>query len=444
MSRMIWQFATAAFLVTGSVHAQSSVPTTTVANPSGLPTTATSQPSTSLWTQSTLTGDWGGLRPLLHAAGLDFKVASVSEYANNFAGGLDTGGGIANQLAFGADLDMSRAFDLGGAFHVTFNARQGRSASADYIGNKLAVQEVYGAGENFRLSELSYDRTLLAGTLAVKAGFYAMGNDFATTPLLCSFQNTGFCSHPQSLPNDSGWSDYPIAKWGGRVRANLSDNVYAEIGAFDVNPTYTLPGKGLKIGLSGSTGVLVPVEIGKTIGIGQDSMPGHYKLGGYYDSSNFADASGSGAMSSGRYGAYALADQMILSFEHGTDRGLVLVVDATISERMTAAIPTFYVAALVAQGPIASRPNDFIGIGYIRATVNRRAIALQDSLLAAKGIADPGLELGETIVELSYGVQVAPWMLVHPNIQYVGDPGAFKFTHSPDAWVFGLQTKLVF
>ncbi len=47
-------------------------------------------------------------------------------------------------------------------------------------------------------------------------------------------------------------------------------------------------------------------------------------------------------------------------------------------------------------------------------------------------------------MEVSYGLQATPWMLIHPDVQYIGNPGAFAFKRIPDAWVVGLQTKLVF
>lgn len=48
------------------------------------------------------------------------------------------------------------------------------------------------------------------------------------------------------------------------------------------------------------------------------------------------------------------------------------------------------------------------------------------------------------MAELGYGIQMTPWLLVHPNVQYIVDPGAFVFKHVPNAWVFGAQTKIVF
>jgi porin len=121
-----------------------------------------------------------------------------------------------------------------------------------------------------------------------------------------------------------------------------------------------------------------------------------------------------------------------------------VVADATLSDKRTASIPSYFLGALVVQGPFAPRPHDFIALGYVRDMVNNNAISREESLLAAQGEVIPGFALGENIVEVGYGLQATPWMLIHPNLQFIGNPGAFSFKHVPNAWVFGAQLKLTF
>jgi porin len=392
-----------------------------------------------------MTGDWGGLRTRLSQAGFNFRASYIGEYAYSFSGGRQIGGDYAQQFAVGMDVDMGKVAGLtAGTFHLSLNVREGRSTTADYIGNKIAVQEIYGDGENARLAELSYQQSLFNNVLDLKAGFIVMGDDFGRTPILCDFENDAFCAHPVSLPTDSGWSDYPAGNWGGRVRLNLPDDFYAETAIIDVNPTYAAHDNGFKLSLQGSTGVLVPIEFGKTVKLGSAGMPGHYKIGAYYDSSTAPDVANPSLSYRGRYGGYFLADQMVWSFEPGTDRGLIVVANATISDKRTSPLPTYFTVALVAQGPFAARPHDFIAIGYVRDPVNSRVINKENTVLAAEGVLNPELEQGENIVELAYGLQVTPWMQIHPNLQYIGNPGAFSFKHVPNAWVFGTHIGLTF
>jgi porin len=133
---------------------------------------------------------------------------------------------------------------------------------------------------------------------------------------------------------------------------------------------------------------------------------------------------------------------MVWRFEPGTDRGLIVVVDATVSGIRTAEIPSYYVGALILQGAFAALPNDFVAPGYTRDSVNTNLLHKENPALQAQGIQDPGLERGANIVVLGYGFQATPWMLLHPNVQYIGNPGAFSFKRVPDAWVFGFQPSL--
>ncbi len=395
--------------------------------------------------QKTMTGDWGGLRTSLVDDGIKFRGSYNNEFADVMSGGERQGNGESQQFAYGVDVDLGKLVGLNGTiFHLTFNSRQGRSASADFIGNKLAVQENYGAGETTRITEVSVEQALDGNFVSLKGGFYPMGNDFAGTSLLCDFQNVGFCAHPQNLPNSSGWSDNPTGKWGGRVKFNISPVLYTEAGVYDVNPTYGQPGNGLKMSTNGSTGALIVLETGYTTALGMAQLPGHYKIGAYYDTSEVKDAAIPGQFDNGRYGMYVLVDQMLCSFDGTPKRGLVALGQFSTSDRRTAVFKQTIGAELIALGPFDVRPSDFIDIGYLRAGINERTINAEYAKLAAENINEGGLSQGENLIEVGYGLAATPWLTIQPNLQYVINPGAFAYKHYPNAWVFGLKTDVIF
>lgn len=447
VGRVVFLAGCSLILVLGTAQAQS--PSSATASlTSG---TAQSLPATTLRTdilhRTLATGNWNGARTRLKDAGISINAFYTGEFADVLSGGKRGGNGLASQFGLGADADLGTLIGLqGGTLHLMFNQRVGRNLSADDIGNKLAVQEVYGAGETLRVVEMSYEQKLAGGRVMTKIGFYPMGNDFAFTPLLCAFQNTGFCAHPQNLPNSSGWTDSPTGKWGGRIKFFATPAIYLMGGVYDVNPTYSQKTNGLKISLSGSTGALFPLEAGITTAIGPARLPGHFKAGIYYDTStvkNAADVTTAedGDMTTGRYGFYLLADQMVMSFNGTPKRGLIAFAQISYSDPQTAVFESTFDAGLIAQGPFSARPSDFIALGYVRAGLNNRTIDAKE--LASHGELT-NLSNGEGDLELGYGLQATPWLLIHPNIQYVTDPGTFSYKHIPNAWAFGLQTKVVF
>ena len=388
----------------------------------------------SLMTRKTMTGGWNGGRVRLADAGLSFHGFYDGNFADVLPGGKRSGNGYAQQLGIGVDLDAAKLFGIqGGTVHIGFSQRQGRNASSDFIGNKLSVQEAYGAGETLRITELSYEQKL--GTLVdAKGGFFPMGNDFADTPLGCDFMNVGFCAHPQNLPASSGWSDYPTGKWGGDVKLTPMPSLYIEAGVFDVNPGYYAKENGLKMSTSGSTGALIPVELGYTAHFA--GLIGHYKLGAYWDTAKAADVITTPAIQDGRYGFYALGDQYLLHFGDSPKRGLIALGQVSYSDPSTALFQGTLLGALIAQGPLDARPADFADIGYVRAVLNGRVRSYKEATTSAASLSS-----GEGVLEMGYGFQATPWLLIHPNVQYVMDPGTFAYKHIPNAWAFGLQVK---
>jgi len=409
--------------------------------------TAPAPAATDFWHRPLMTGDWDGARTKLKNDGIVINGFYTGEFADAFAGGKRTGSTLASQFGLGMDVDLGKLAGLNGAIlHFAVNQRVGRSTSADYIGNKMAVQEDYGAGETLRISEMSYEQTFDDKHFDTRIGFFPMGNLYGGTPLLMAFQNTGFCTHPLNLPNSSGWTDYPTGKWGGSIKFLPAANAYIEAGVFDVNPTYAARENGLKTSLSGSTGALFPVELGYISALGAAALPGHFKLGGYYDTSTVKNAADVTAaedqLQTGRYGVYFLADQMLVSFDGTPERGLIGFAIASFSDRQTAVYESTIEGGFVAQGPFAARPADFIAIGYVRAGLNNRTINAKE--LASDG-ALYGLSDGEGVIEIGYGLRATPWLLVHPNLQYITDPGTFSYDPNlKNAWAFGLQTKVVF
>jgi porin len=178
-------------------------------------------------------------------------------------------------------------------------------------GNRLPIQEVAG-GNYAKLTEFTIEQKLLGDKLDLRMGYYAMGNDLGGMALGCNLVNAAFCAHPLSMSGDTGWYNYPNARWGVTIRYRLLKELTVRTGINQVNPDLSLRRNGFKPFAGGSTGFLVPVEFEYDPGSTPNSsmLPGHYKLGAYYDSTTTTRQAGSDKIK-GRYGIYLLADQMI-------------------------------------------------------------------------------------------------------------------------------------
>lgn len=393
--------------------------------------------------RDTLTGDWGGLRTRLKQAGVTVRGDYVSETLSALDGGLRKGTTYVQQVRLGADFDMDRLADVEGAtVHVTVNDRRGVGLSSDFVGNRLPIQEAAG-GYYARLTEFSWEQNLMAGRLNLRLGYFAMGNDLGGMPIGCNFVNAAFCAHPLSMSGDSGWYNYPNARWGAAVRYKLRSDVTVRTGVYQVNPRLNDEDNAWHPFAGGTTGVLLPLEVEYDPGAARDSnvLPGHYKIGLYYDTSRVTAQAGGDSVR-GRHGLYLLADQMIWRQGRGP-RGLSLFGQATFNPQETGQITRWYAAGLIKTGTFRHRDADTAGLGFVYAEVDPRLRRAHVDVAPVPG-SYASLPAGEMAIEMSYGFQANRWLVIRPDVQYIIDPGAFSYRRTPDALAMGCQVRMQF
>ncbi|MCP1625136.1 carbohydrate porin [Pseudomonas nitroreducens] len=393
--------------------------------------------------RNTLTGDWGGLRHQLEQDGVRFSGDYSGETAYNAHGGLHRSARYSQNIKLGVQFDLSKLYGLdnGGKVQLTINDRRGNSASEDLVGNRLPVQENYG-GLYTRLTELSYERDL-SQAVNLKLGYMAMGNDVGglDSGILCNFMNAGFCGHPLNMSGGSGWTNYPNAHLGARVKYSFAPDWQLRIAAFNVDPESNgNSSRAWHLTPKHTTGTVVPIEL---VYKPQGELPGEYKLGWYYDSSD-VQRIGSDKEVSGRSGHYLLVDQAVWNDPASKGRSLHLFGQASAASSAASPFTKWYGAGVVLYKPFDGRPKDTLAFGYGRAVLNPRSREVQEDNAVANGETFPNLDSGEQLIELSYGYQATPWLTLRPDLQYVIEPGAFSGQDIDNALLLGLQVKATF
>ena len=305
--------------------------------------------------QSPMFGDLP-FRQELKEKGIDMIAHYISNTMSNTQGINGTGTAYAQQVDFGFSFDLDKLgvwSDAVARFAMT--DRAGRSLAADRTDSYFSYQHIFGQGENLRFNEITVEKFLLQKDLAVKVGFYPMGNDFSTLPYTCNFASNAFCGHPQSEPTNSGWSDAPAGRWGGRIQYHITDELQIQGGVYDVNPRYTRRQDGFKLNFAGNTGAIAPIEIGYQLGKNPEDYGGTYKIGGYYDTSAAADLAKPAVFDQGRQGLYLEAAQQIYKWGPGMTYGLALFGIFTVSDQNTAKFKHYYEAGAAARGVLPGR-----------------------------------------------------------------------------------------
>ena len=403
--------------------------------------------------QDTMTGNWGGERTSLQDAGINLRAHFTTESAGNPSGGNYQAVRYTQQIDFGADFDLERLMRIHDAkIQVTLTDRIGGSLSADALGNQFAVQELYGAGQNFRLAEMNYSQDFHKHKVTIELGWSPIGDNFAGLPYFCNFQNGVICGHASAMTTDSGAHNFPTAEWGARINVSPRPDFYVATGIYQVNPNEGDSDKGFDLSFRG-TGAFVPIELGWLPGQSCGRLPGVYKIGGYYNSSEapdlFKDINGQPAgltgepflPHNGRWGGYIVADQMVFREQSSSNRGLTLGAMVTAGDPDTAKYSYFWVAGGHYQGTFPRRDNDVVSFMIASARTNSRLTQYQRDLdTVAPG--SVGIQTYESIAEIDYGLQLTRWLKIRPNLQYVINPGGTG--KIPNAFVVGLYTQVTF
>ena len=403
----------------------------------------------------TLTGNWGGLRSELADEGVLFTAIYTSEAADNPRGGDGQRTAYADEWALGATLDLQKLLSVRTAeFHLTITERYGQDLDqmAD-LHTLMQVQEIYGRGQTWRLTEFWYQEKFLDDHLVWKFGRLPVGENFGSFD--CHFQNLTFCgSQPGSVRGDY-WYNYPVSQWATRLDYAVTEELKLKLGVYQVNPTYINDSWAAHNGLlpdnpSGTTGALIPLEVDwtpKLLG-----LPDNYKVGVWYTTSNANDVyydinhqplvlTGAEPLRrNGQSGVYLSFEQQISGVALG--RGAQLFLNFTQSDRNTSPLLDRQLAVGVQYtGIFHSRPSDVMGVAIGESHVNSRVADGQRLLDEYTGASVP-VQRSEYVSEVYYAWTPWPYLILRPNLQGIVHPGgsdAYK-----NEIVVGLKTTVKF
>lgn len=412
-----------------------------------------------------MTGDWGGERTKLIEQGIDIKADYVGEVGANLSGGYnnDKTARYADQFGLGVALDLQKLWGWDNTqAKIQLTNRNGQNISNDRIGDPRpdsgtlsSSQEVYGRGHMVRLTQFWIQHQMFDNKLDVKLGYFGEGEDFNTFP--CDFQNLSFCgSQVGNYVNT--WYNWPVAQAAIRVKYNITPELYAQIGAYNQNPSQLEHGNGFKLSGSGTKGTVIPVELVWSPKV--NGLPGEYRVGFYKSAADASDVrediNGNDAATTGlpyrtrssKTGYWGVVQQQLTTHNGDASRGLNIAANVTFHDKDTNVVDNYQSLMLVYKGPFDARTKDDVGIGVSRIHANDDVKKNSELLNAAKGFTDydqlgyAPLRNTEYNVELNYGFHVTNWLTVRPNLQYIKNPGGIK--EVDNALVAGLKIQSTF
>ena len=431
--------------------------------------------------RSNLLGDLWGVRPKLARYGISLGLQETSEVFGNVTGGIHRGAAYNGLTELSLGLDTGRAFGWpGGTFNVSALQIHGRNLSSDDLGS-LQTASGIEAQRATRLWELWYQQALLDG-LDVKLGQQSLDQEFIDSAGSGLFINTamGWPLVP-SVDQYAGGPAYPLSSLGVRLRAQPIGNLTILAGVFDDDPPGGSFGDDSQVRgpeQSGAafhlgTGALAIAEIQYAINqpsVGQmddgrggsGGLPGVYKLGAWFDSGGFPDqrfdvdglslanpdSNGDPKLRRDDWSIYGVFDQVLWRPAADGPRavGIFARIMGAPDDRNLASFGIN--SGITLKAPLPGRDNDSLGIGYGLAKIGDRASAL-DADQAQFGHPVP-VRSGESFIEVTYQAQLAPWLSLQPDFQYVFTPSGGiqdpndRARRIGNEAVFGLRTGVTF
>ncbi len=421
------------------------------------------------WDGETLSGDWWGIRNYLDDTGVEISASYTNNIAGNPVGGTSAGFTYTDNVSFGLALDMEKLAGWDGlTFTLSGLNRAGSSLSQENIGNQFTVQQVYG-GQTAMFYALVLEQKLLDDKVSIKAGRFATGDDFASSPIYWLYMNNGIDGNPQALPVNTQFSAYPWAVWAARLRVEPTPETNAMLGIYQVSTrVFDREYHGLDWSIRPDDGVLMigqvgwtpeffkrAVEVdsvpdGKSVATGKSvvsgkkavtprtemkGLPGHYWFGAYFSPWQFSQF-GSEEQATNSYGFYWHADQMVWQEAPGSDQGLTLWSAFVLSPQQNIAkLPFQANAGIVYKGLLPTRDEDYTVLGLVYGKFSRNYARSVD-------LAGGGYPQYEVVIEAGYRINLTKFAYFQPDVQWVINPGGTG--DIPNALVLGAQMGVTF
>ncbi|KAA8734699.1 carbohydrate porin [Acinetobacter qingfengensis] len=376
-------------------------------------------------------GDWSGKRSALVEQGYDFSIGYSGQGATllNTSVDSDKDAAYADQWNFSGHFDLAKILNWDNTqAYINITKRDGNQIEnkSNALSTHISqVQEVYGRGQTWRLTDMWIKKTFMNNQLDLKVGRFGQSEDFASFD--CEFQNLALCGGQIGHWSGDQWFNGPVSQWAARVKWSFSPELAAQIGAYEVNPENLKRSKGFNLSTDGSEGAIIPVELIWTPALTLQHLPGEYRLGYYYSTVNADNIQTERSGNKHKYGIWISAKQQLTTHTNDASRGLSIMGQVALYDNKTSIFQDAENIALVYKGLAESRAKDEIGLGLSRISVDSdRAPELDEELNA----------------ELYYAIQATNWLKIRPNLQYVKNIGANP--ESGNAWAAGVKFNMNF
>ena len=363
-----------------------------------------------------LTGDWGGFRQSMVDHGITLELTYTGENFYNASGGIKQGYTYLGNLDTTLDINFMDLISWKGAELFIYGLGGHGGSPTEFAGDMQASSNIETGMDYYKLYEIWFQQSLLDDKISFLMGLHDLNSEFyVNDPAGLFFNSSLGIGADLSQTGVNGPSIFPSAALAARLKVQPIEGLYLMGGAYNAiagNPDFpekTYADFKFKSGILGI------------------SEAGYYKEGetkiafggwGY----SVKEPSVKNGKSTQPYGAYLLADKTIAQNYSFFFRG-------GIANKELYSIEYNLSTGIVISGAIFSRENDQFGLA-------------STSIIAPAYLSQIGMDTHETSIELTYRLQITPWLAFQPDIQYIINPGMNSATS--DALATSIRGELLF
>ena len=411
------------------------------------------------WNGSKASGDLFGINGEFRENGLVLDGRWRGIYFGVLDSANGQGNAFAQELAFGAKLDMAALLRQSWLEGLTgFGATRWRDPGPSTNPNRFVEASPlfnpsrYASGTGWRLLAFglrykSREVFGIDGFATLSGGWLRPKDEFLEQSLQGLFVNNAIAGAEGiggNVPFGGSFSS-----WGGALQLKAADWQYTKLGLFMSFPQAVASANhGLAFQgyapVPSDNGLYALGETGVKPELGSAKLPGHYALGGYF----YQDGANA---SLNRFGLYWQGDQMIWRESHDAADAENVAADglpivASMDGRRRSSKEGLRLFSMFLFAPELNNAYSFYmhgGLVYEGLLPGRGG----DQVIAGVAVGDYGKKSlpgssSTALVELGYRIRLSGWAFVQPYAQYLVQPAGAA--SSPNAAILGVFTGVDF
>lgn len=414
--------------------------------------------------EDTLTGDWGGSRTKMNEKGINWEIIYKADLLSNISGGIKRNSEYMDNLDIKLKLEGDKTLGWKGMSALLYFLRnQGGKLNGRDTGSFMGVSNIEVNTNTAKLYQAWLAQSLADDKFLILTGLYDLNSEFYST------DSSGLFLHPTcgigpelAQTGFNGPSIFPTASLGVRVKWQPSPMLSVQAVALDAVPGNPKNQQGTHIIINTGEGALLVSEIALHPAIygyrtkpqkAERTDPGQtqntqeekyepvskYAVGVWRYTARFDDLTDkdiTGApLKRINHGIYFLLEQSVYHEKDDMSKGMAVFVRGGVTVNSMNHIDRYIGAGLKYKGLFPKRDSDQLGLSVARVYSGSK---YKQSMLNT----GTPVENSEAALELTYRVQITPWLAVQPDIQFIINPGLDPKVKN--TWVAGSRVEISF